>query len=190
MSSNYIVVHPYNKKGGKSVTAKTILCNLKKKKVDFYFQSRWYYVDICPVKRTRKKKSHKIYRMVFKTAGHQKMMDKGSQQSENKWGWVHDHPSLLSWDKVQAMTQLRWGSQAKFQKLPELRKSQSPETQATRIFMAEYQRRKNCRENSRSAENPKYSIHVHNYNKEEDIFLILTFLKDNWLFKQKECSGI
>lgn len=32
MSSNYIVVHPYNKKGGKSVTAKTILCNLKKKK--------------------------------------------------------------------------------------------------------------------------------------------------------------
>lgn len=35
MSSNYIVVHPYNKGGGKSVTSKTILCNLKKKKWTF-----------------------------------------------------------------------------------------------------------------------------------------------------------
>lgn len=43
----------------------------------------------------------------------------------------------------------------KLQKLPELRKSPSPETKATKVCMAEYQRRKNCTERTpESAENP------------------------------------
>lgn len=84
VSSNYIVVHPYNKKGGKSVTAKTILCNLKEKKWTSTSSQDDITWTFALLKEPEKKKSHKIYRMVFKTAGHQKMMDKGSQQSENK----------------------------------------------------------------------------------------------------------